>query len=153
MKRARLIFREPAAPDALGVFATLGKNPGYFRDWFFKLGSAPQFSLDQALAAVFAAYAEEQKYEENWLAISPLARALARYIAQGGTQPFGKDAEAAVASITGSGGVSSSRRQTALNSLVNRGIIEVWNKRYAIADPLMVEWIANRPADNFRTST
>lgn len=130
----------------LETFEKLDKSPYLFRGVLELLLANPALAVADALARLRDRLAVELRYPEQWLALTPLQRALALQLARGIDRPFSKDAREAMGKMIDTEAPTIARVQTALRRLSALGIATRWDERWSIDDGGFRTWMLERPA-------
>ena len=136
--------RNPDRHEMLGAFNDLHNNPYYFRMLVETMLLYPGHTAATALQDVRDRIAAELGYQDIWLSLSPLQRAVAQALLDH-AKPFGRSSLNFVADKLDDTMPSTSRIQAALRRLQRLGLVDRENGGWRLADPEWATWI--RDAD------
>ena len=136
--------RRPDRHEMLDAFEDLHRNPYYFRMLVETMLLNPRLAVQAALHDVRHRVASELGYQDTWLSLSPLQRAVALALLEH-AKPFSQSSRDALADKLGEGTPSPSRVQAALRRLQRLGLADRENGGWRLADPEWATWI--RDAD------
>ena len=134
---------------ALDVFARFDRNPLFFQRWLMTLALQPGLPVQDAIASVRAAIAEEFGFAAKWVDLSATQRLTARMLADGVGQIYGKEGDDYIAQLTGVAPPSVSAIQAALSRLSRLGHVDKWEDDWRFTDPLFEAWVRERPRSEF----
>ncbi|MBO6604628.1 MAG: hypothetical protein JJ938_05945 [Roseicyclus sp.] len=141
-------YRGTVATDtALAVFHDFDRNPLMFQIW---LNALPLNGFDDAAARrqVAQQMAETGGYDRMWLELAPAQRAMLRLLAEEIAQPTGQTGHDFLQNLTGES-LTASQRQKAQKALAQRHLIDNWDGRWQLTDPLLKAWVIARPEREF----
>lgn len=90
---------------ALDVFARFERNPLFFQRWLMTLALQPGLSAEEAVAAIKAEIAEEFGFPATWIELNATQRIVARMLADGVRQVYGREGADHAARLTGALGL------------------------------------------------
>lgn len=128
------------------AFAELHRNPYFFRGLLERLMARPDRQLADVLADYREQLALELGYPQAWAQLSAIQRALLVRLAAGETKPYGAEARAALAGLTGGDAPTTAQVQAAMRTLRRRGLVEAGDGAWHFADPEFRRWISALPA-------
>ena len=134
---------------AIEIFRIFNGNPLFFQRWLMKIAIYPHMSESDAIDVVQAELAEEFGFNRLWLGLNSNQRIMARMVAMGIEQVYGKNGSLFIENFTGKIPPSKSALQSAIERLSRLGIVDKWDKEWRIGDPLFESWIKNRPSSEF----
>lgn len=134
---------------AVEIFRRFNGNPLFFQRWLMKIAIYPHMSESDAIDAVQAELAEEFGFNRLWLDLNSNQRIMARMVAMGIEQVYGKNGSLFIENLTGKNPPSKSALQAAIGRLSRLGIVDKWDKEWRIGDTLFEDWIKNRPSSEF----
>lgn len=132
--------RRPDRHEMLAAFDDLHHNPYYFRMLVETMLLNPGFTTATALQDVRHRIAAELGYQDIWLSLSPLQRAVAQALLER-TKPFSRSSRGFVAGKLDDGMPSQSRIQAALRRLQRLGLADREDRGWCLADPEWATWI------------
>lgn len=145
------VFRTaPDAAEAQQVFRQMGQNPMYFQTWLQKIGLDPATTPETALQSIAEQTLEQSGFDTKWLKLSPIHRALTRLIAEEAPALFGKAAAERLEALTGAPAPSPARRQSLMRLLLSQAVVDSWGRDWRLPDPLIRQWVLERPDSEFR---
>ena len=136
--------RRPDRHEMLDAFNDLHRNPYYFRLLVETMLLNPGLTTTTALREVRHRVAAELGYQDTWLLLSPLQRAVAQALLEQ-TKPFSQSSRDFMADKLDEGMPSQSRVQAALRRLQRLGLADRDDGGWRLADPEWATWI--RDAD------
>lgn len=136
--------RRPDRVEMLDAFDVLHRNPYYFRMLVETMLLNPGLAIASALREVRHRVAAELGYQDIWLSLSPLQRAVAQALLEQ-TKPFSQSSRDFMADKLDEGMPSQSRIQAALRRLQRLGLADRNDGGWRLADPEWAMWI--RDAD------
>lgn len=144
-------YRRPLdRAEALAFFQRFNRYPEVFNRWLTTLGQNPAMSAAAASQRTAEDIARQFDHAGLWRGLSPLMRAMARAVAERRPGLFGEGAGPRLAELLRqTEPPSPPQRQSALRTLMRRGIVDQIDKDYRISDPLFEPWVLDRPPDDF----
>ena len=127
--------------DMLRAFETLHANPYFFRVLVETLLHDPALDVDAALGRVRERIAADLGYPAVWLGLTPVQRATARVLADGGGRPFSQRFRHAAGVALGEETPPAARIQAALRRLERLGLADTHTGDWALVDPEFAAWI------------
>ena len=134
--------------DALDAFERLDRNPTYFQRWLQEHGLDPDRTPEETFSALERQVVADQGLLQTWLELSPRHRLIAWVLTQD-VPLYGQAADALVKETFGLDLPKHAIRQSLMRRLVTEDVVEDWNRKRRIPDPLLRDWIARRPAEEF----
>ena len=132
--------RRPDRDEMLDAFDVLHRNPYYFRALVETVILNPSLATDTALREARHRIAAELGYQDIWLSLSPLQRAVAQAVLDQ-TKPFSQSSRDFMAAKLDEGMPSHSRIQAALRRLQRLGLADREGGGWRLADPEWAMWI------------
>jgi hypothetical protein len=114
----------------IAAFQDLGANPYLFRLLIDDMIARPDTTPKAAVKKLRRRLHEALGFEEQWLRLNALQRAVAASLADGVERPFSEAAVKSIASMIGDSSLTTGRVQTALKKLAREGL----------ASPATGEW-------------
>jgi hypothetical protein len=144
-------YRRPLdRAEALAFFERFNRFPEVFNRWLTTLGQNPAMSAAEASQRTADDIARQFDHAGVWRGLSPLMRAMARAVAERRPGLFGEGAGPRLAELLGQAEPpSAAQRQSALRTLMRRGVVDQIEKDYRITDPLFEPWILDQSPDDF----
>jgi uncharacterized protein len=136
--------------DMRDAFATLHRNPAYFRWLLEAMMARPDLTIDLALTGLRDRLAVELRYPQIWLSLNPLQRAVATLLAEGPDKPYGEAARAVLATRLGTTAPTIAAVQSALRRLASQRLADKWDGRWLIDDPEFAAWLRERVGQDGR---
>ena len=136
--------RRPDRHEMLDAFNDLHRNPYYFRLLVETMLMNPGLTTATVLREVRYRIAAELGYQDIWLTLSPLQRAVAQALLDQ-AKPFSQSSRDFMAGKLDDGMPSPSRIQAALRRLQRLGLADREHGGWGLADPEWATWI--RDAD------
>ena len=127
--------------DMLRAFEKLHANPYFFRVLVETLLHDPALDVDTALGRVRERIAADLGYPGVWLGLTPVQRATARVLADGGGRPFSRRFRHAAGVALGEETPPAARIQAALRRLERLGLADTHTGDWALVDPEFAAWI------------
>lgn len=132
--------RRPDPHEMLAAFNDLHRNPYYFRILVETMLLNPHLATKTALLDVRHRVAAELGYQDTWLSLSPLQRAVAQALLEH-AKPFSQSCRDSMAEKLDDGMPSHSRIQAALRRLQRLGLADRGDGGWRLADPEWATWI------------
>ncbi len=132
--------RRPDRSEMIDAFNDLHQNPYYFRMLVEAMLLNPQLTTATALQEVRHRIAAELGFQDIWLSLSPLQRAVSQAVREH-AKPFSQSSRGDMASKLDDGMPSQSRIQAALRRLQRLGLADRGNGGWRLADPEWATWI------------
>ena len=132
--------RRPDRHVMLDAFNDLHRNPYYFRMLVETMLLNPRLATETALLDVRQRVALELGYQDTWLSLSPLQRAVAQALLEH-AKPFSQSSRESMADKLDDGMPSHSRVQAALRRLQRLGLADREDSGWRLADPEWATWI------------
>ena len=132
--------RRPDREAMHAAFETFRGNPYYFRMLVEWMILHPHLDAAAAIRDVRRRIAEELGYQDTWLALTPLQRAVAHALREH-AKPFSQASRDAMATRLDDEAPSASRVQAALRRLERLGLADRSDAGWALADAEWGDWI------------
>ena len=137
----------------LNAFETFGKNPLLLRSWLNNLLLNPEMDPKGDASLFIDQTAERFGFDESWRTLTPQNRAMARLVAEAEVSPLSEEGGQRWAELTSDEPMSAQSRQSMLRTLLTRDIIHRRGRgTYEVSDPILRNYILNRPEDDYRRS-
>lgn len=151
--RMKTISRnEPDRDEALKVFADVGHSPFHFRRIVDGLILDPELGFEAALVRYREELASSQRYDQTWLGLTPLRRAVLQRLAERPEAIFSGESIEAISTTLGRKTAASSVR-TALLWFEKQGILDKWDNEWRFADDEFRIWLQATVIDASRQIT
>lgn len=127
--------------EMLSAFERLHANPYFFRVLVETMLHDPDLTAGSALEQVRDRLAIDLGYQETWLALTAIQRAVAQALAHGAERPFGQAFRRELGFTLGQELPSPGRVQAALRRLERLGLADSQPGDWTLADPEFAAWI------------
>lgn len=128
----------------IAAFEDLGANPYLFRLLIDDMIAHPDAAAKTALKRLRGRIYLALGFEDQWLRLNPLQRAVAATLAEGVEKPFSEDSVKALARKIGDRSLTTGRVQTALKGLARHGIASAVTGSWALEDPEFARFVLEK---------